>query len=50
MKSLDFNGSDYKEMEAQIIDTIDRWVEKDVRPIRSILIRRMSTRQSWSSK
>lgn len=33
MKNLEFNGSEYKEMEAQILDTIDRWVEKDVKPI-----------------
>lgn len=33
MNDLDFNASEYREMEAQILDTIDRWVEKDVRPI-----------------
>ena len=33
MNGLDFNASEYREMEAQILDTIDRWVEKDVRPI-----------------
>ena len=33
MNKLDFNGVEYKEMETQILDTIDRWVEKDVRPI-----------------
>lgn len=29
----DFNTQEYAELEAQILDTIDRWVEKDVRPI-----------------
>ena len=33
MNNLDFDGIEYKEMEAQILDTIDRWVEKDVKPI-----------------
>lgn len=33
MNDMDFNAREYAEMEAQILDTIDRWVEKDVRPI-----------------
>lgn len=33
MVSTDFNTQEYAELEAQILDTIDRWVEKDVRPI-----------------
>ncbi len=33
MSSTDFSASEYAEMEVQILDTIDRWVEKDVRPI-----------------
>lgn len=33
MSNTDFSASEYAEMEVQILDTIDRWVEKDVRPI-----------------
>jgi len=33
MNNPDFDAREYAEMEAQILDTIDRWVEKDVRPI-----------------
>ncbi|MFT6285546.1 MAG: alkylation response protein AidB-like acyl-CoA dehydrogenase [Alcanivorax sp.] len=33
MKNSNFSDSEYAEVEAQILDTIDRWVEKDVRPI-----------------
>lgn len=33
MTKLDFNSPEYKETEAQILDTIDRWVVKDVKPI-----------------
>ena len=33
MKNPDYNADEYEEMEAQILDTIDRWVQKDVKPI-----------------
>lgn len=33
MNNPDMDAREYAEMEAQILDTIDRWVEKDVRPI-----------------
>jgi alkylation response protein AidB-like acyl-CoA dehydrogenase len=33
MNNSEFSDSEYAELEAQILDTIDRWVEKDVRPI-----------------
>ncbi|MFT6955982.1 MAG: alkylation response protein AidB-like acyl-CoA dehydrogenase [Halieaceae bacterium] len=33
MTNSNFSESEYAEVEAQILDTIDRWVEKDVRPI-----------------
>ena len=33
MNNTDMDAREYAEMEAQILDTIDRWVEKDVRPI-----------------
>ena len=33
MTNSGFSDSEYAELEAQVLDTIDRWVEKDVRPI-----------------
>ena len=33
MTATELDAREYAEMEAQILDTIDRWVEKDVRPI-----------------
>ena len=33
MNNPDLDAREYAEMEAQVLDTIDRWVEKDVRPI-----------------
>ena len=33
MKNPDYNSGEYEEIEAQILDTIDRWVQKDVKPI-----------------
>ncbi|MEP1472623.1 MAG: acyl-CoA dehydrogenase family protein [Halieaceae bacterium] len=33
MTTTELDAREYAEMEAQILDTIDRWVEKDVRPI-----------------